>query len=153
MNRKKDIIYLDRWLEFHPYSKPVQSDFYYPRLCNEAFGILKEHDVLVTGVAIHRDELMQLACFIVSYFEDVISGPGLWRTFTNGVWELYGKYIPFFDSDPDDYYPDEINLEDIQFLLRYFVSMRQYDESVVSPGLFDGLEVSFRLFDLFEEEY
>lgn len=153
MNKNKDSIYLDRWLELHPFRKSVSSDLYYLRLCNEAYGIIKEYESPAIIGLLNRDEMMSLACFIISYFEDVISGPGLWLAFTNQVRELYGRDIPFFETDPDDYYPDEINMEDIQFLLWYFVSMAEYDKTITSPFMFDGIELPYRLFDLLEREY
>ncbi len=153
MKKNKDDINLDRWLELHPYSKPAQSDFYYLRLCNEVYGIIKEYESPAIIGLLNRDEMMRLACFIISYFEDVISGLGLWMAFTNQVRELYGRHIPFFDTDPDDYYPEEINMEDIQFLLWYFVSMVEYNKTITSPYMFDEIELPYRLFDLLDREY
>ena len=153
MKKNKNSINLDRWLVLHPYSKPAQSDFYYLRLCNEVYGIIKEYESPAIIGLLNRDEMMRLACFIISYFEDVISGPGLWLAFTNQVRELYGRHIPFFDTDPDDYYPEEINMEDIQFLLWYFVSMVEYNKTITSPYMFDEIELPYRLFDLLDREY
>jgi hypothetical protein len=52
----------------------------------------------------------------VSYFEDVISKIGLWKAFRQIHSEMYGKMLPFLHIR-DEYYMDEINLEDIQFLI------------------------------------
>jgi hypothetical protein len=73
MKKNRDIIYIDSWLEMHPYNKPVNSDLYYLRLCNETYGILKEYESPAVIGLLSRDEIKRLACFIVSYFEDVIS--------------------------------------------------------------------------------
>ena len=99
------------------------------------------------------EEKENLACILVCYFEDVISGSGLWQAFTAQVNELYGSYLPFYDLDPDDYYPDEINIEDIFFLIWYYISMTHYDENIISPEVFEWSELPYRIFDIFEREY
>jgi hypothetical protein len=100
-----------------------------------------------------REDTENLACFIVCYFEDVISGAGLWQAFTAQVHELYGTHLPFYDLDPVDYYPDEINIEDISFLIWYYISMTHYDQNIISPEILEWSDLSFRIFDVFEREY
>lgn len=153
MARKKEPIYMDRWLLFHPYSTPAPSDFYYLRLCNKTHRFLEENAFLESAGLLSREEMKNLACFIISYFEDVISGPGLWQAFTVQVRELYGTYLPFFSPDPDEYFPDEINIEDIYFLIWYFISMTQYDETIISPVALEWSDLSDKIFDILEREY
>jgi hypothetical protein len=153
MAKKKERIYIDRWLSFHPYSTPAPSDFYYLRLCNETFSLMKENAYLESAGLLNREEIEDLACFIVCYFEDVISGPGLWQAFTAQVNELYGTYLPFYNLDPEDYYPDEINIEDISFLIWYYVSMTQYDETIITPEALGWSDLPDRIFEIFEREY
>ena len=153
MAKKKERIYMNRWLLFHPYRTPAPSDFYYLRLCNETYGLMEEDAHFESAGFLAREEVENLACFIVCYFEDVISGPGLWQAFTTQVNELYGTCLPFYDLDPDDYYPDEINIEDISFLIWYFISMTQYDENIINPEVFEWSDLSDRIFEIFEREY
>jgi len=153
MTKKKERIFMDRWLLFHPYSTPAQTDFYYLRLCNETFSLMEENAYLESAGLLNREEIKDLACFIVCYFEDVISGPGLWQAFTVQVKGLYGTYLPFYDLDPGDYYPDEINIEDIHFLIWYFISMTQYDENIISPEAFEWSDLPDRIIEIFEREY
>ena len=96
-------IYMQRWLSFHHYSAPQQSDFYYLKLCNEIFSMLEEDDFPDEELSLSEVEKKNLACFITGYFEDVISGPGLWKAFITQVNGLYGRYLPFFDLEPDEY--------------------------------------------------
>lgn len=98
MTKRGKPIYMDRWLSFHPYSTPAQSDFYYLKLCNETHRIMEENNFLESEGLLSREEMKNMACFIICYFEDVISGPGLWQAFTVQVRELYGTYLPFFKS-------------------------------------------------------
>jgi len=153
MGKKRTKIYLQDWLAFHPYSHPKQCDYYYLKLCNEILGTLEEHPVLQLHFNLSDVELRNLACFISGYFEDVISGPGLWKSFITQVMELYGTYLPFFEPDPEEYFPDEINLEDIHFLFWYYISMVRYDEANVGPHLFEVTTLSEDIFEILEREY
>jgi hypothetical protein len=153
MAKKKERIYMKKWLLYHPYRTPEPSDFYYLRLCNETYGLMEESAYFEAAGLLAREDVENMACFIVCYFEDVISGPGLWQAFTAQVNELYGTYLPFYDLDSDDYYPDEINIEDISFLIWYFISMTQFDENIISPDLIEWSDLSDRIFDIFEREY
>ena len=94
-----------------------------------------------------------LACFITGYFEDVISGPGLWKAFITQVYELYGTYLPFFDPDPEKYYPEEINPEDIHFLLWYYISMVRDNDTIISPTIYEWSERPEEIFEILEREY
>ncbi len=40
---------------------------------------------------------------------------------------------PSLNLDPNEYFTDEINIEDIYFLLWYYISMTQYDATIISP--------------------
>ncbi len=153
MGKKRNQVYLQRWLAFHPYSSPVQSDYYYLKLSNEILGVLEEHWDLHLHFNLNDGQLKELACFLTGYFEDVISGPGLWKAFTTQVMELYGTFLPFFDPDPEEYLPDEINLEDIRFLLWYYISMVRYDEIIVSPFFLKESILPEDILEILEREY
>ncbi len=144
---------MDRWLLFHPYKTPAPDDFYYLRLCKETHRILDDNTFLESEGLLSREELKNLACFIICYFEDVISGPGLWQAFTVQARELYGTYLPFFNPDPDKYFPDEINIEDIYFLIWYFISMTLYDKTIINPVALEWSDLSDKIFDILEREY
>ena len=66
--------------------------------------------------------------------------------------EIYGSYLPFFDSDPEEYYPDEINPEDLRFLLWYYLSM-VHDDTTISPTIYEWSELSEEIFEILEREY
>jgi hypothetical protein len=153
MARKKESIYMQRWLSFHPYPAPQQSDYYYLKLCNEIYKVLEYGEFPDEEIQISDEQKKDLACFITCYFEDVISGPGLWHAFITQVKELYGTYLPFFDPDPEEYYAEEINPEDIHFLLWYYLSMIFRDDSVISPSIYEWSEHSEQIFEILEREY
>ncbi len=159
MSKRKtgDAIYLEQWLDFHPYMRPAQSDYYYLKLCNEFYAILKD-DFDVTEFELSSDETKCLACFLACYFEDVISGPGLWRVFTRRTKELYGTWLPFYKpaNGPyftGEYFPEEINYADINFLLWYFFSILRMDEDQISPEYIVDSYLPGKVFDIMEREY
>ncbi len=139
------------WLSLHPYTKAAQSDFYYLRLCNDVADILFSYDYFEIELDLSDDKIKDLACFLTAYFEDVISGVGLWKAFTQQHLELYDTCLPFFI--PDEYYQDEINPEDIMFLLWYYSSMVLYEERILSPAIFAEAPPVIDIFDLFFSEY
>ncbi len=144
---------MQRWLSFHSYNAPQLSDYYYLKLCNEIYNLLRDDDFPDGEIGISDEQKKDLACFITGYFEDVISGPGLWKAFITQVSELYGTYVPFFDPDPEEYYPDEINPEDIHFLLWYYLSMVYSDDSIISPSIYEWSDHSERIFEILEREF
>lgn len=85
---------MQRWLSFHFYNAPLQSDYYYLKLCNEIYNVLR-----------------------------------------------------------DDDFPDEINPEDIHFLLWYYLSMLFSDDTIISPLIYEWSDHSERIFEILEREY
>ncbi len=145
----KDRIYIQDWLEMKPYDKQKPTDLYYLRICNEIKEGLEEDPYLNYTLIelIGKKYVNSFICFIVSYFEDLISESGLWSAFIHAHKKLYGTFLPHYK--PEEYYEDEINPEDIYFLTWYFVnsiSDETYygfnDESIfeISEFLFDYLD-------------
>ncbi len=136
------------WLEYHPYAQSSPDDYYYQKLCNK---LLKANIDEPLCQDLSWSEYKRLTCMLVCYFEDVISETNIWHSFTNEHKKLYGKYLPFYNTT-DDYFDDEINKQDIQFLIWHFFSM--LDEN----RLFNPFQLLFSrfakvVFKLFEAEY
>lgn len=58
----------------------------------------------------------EAAISISQYFQDTISQSGGWKVFSDLFVKRYGTYLPFY-IPVDEYIPDEINKEDISFIL------------------------------------
>jgi hypothetical protein len=95
-----------------------------------------------------ENDINTLACFLTSYFEDIISGTNIWNAFVRKHKQLYKKHLPFFD--PKEYYEEEINVEDIHFLIWYFINTLQ-ENSVIFPYHPQFRIISDRVMDLFED--
>lgn len=76
--------------------------------------------------------LKEICLYTAAYLEDVISELGLWRSFVNKHSELYGTALPFYTLTPD-YTKDEINEEDIRFIIWNTLQKAPYPHSYIHP--------------------
>jgi hypothetical protein len=90
----------------------------------------------------------------VAYFEDVISETRLFSTFTKQHEKMYGKKLPFYEIS-DDYLDDEINRQDILFLIWYYISIHK-EKMLFDPYFINChniKKVVSRTYDLFDREF
>lgn len=102
-------IYPNMWLHIHPYQRLAPSDSYYVELANRLFALCRDGGL---PASIHK----QVCLYAAGYLEDQVSGLGLWQGFTRELRKLYGTYLPFYPTGTD-YMPDEVNVEDLYFLI------------------------------------
>lgn len=108
-------IYPKEWSEWHPYKKTTPVDSYYADLATDIYSYLTPIQAEQKLFETEEDTRRFCIC-LTAWFEDVISGTGIWQTFTSECKRLYRSYLPFYRLTKN-YYPDEINLEDVCFLL------------------------------------
>ena len=104
------------WMQIHPYKQSTPIDSYYTSLANRIYDMMVETELINS---FEPEDTKQICIRMAAYFEDVISGLGIWRAFITKYKELFGKYLPFYTPD-DHYYDDEVNYEDVRFLLWHF---------------------------------
>lgn len=92
-----------------------------------------------------------IICSLVAYFEDVISEAGMWRSFIREHKRLYGRHLPFYTMDENDYFEDEINKEDVQFLLWHFFSL--LSREIIDPYDPSLADMAQNIFGVLEEEF
>ena len=140
---------LKDWLAMKPYDTPVYSyDTFYLKQCQTVYSYLIDNGHLFQKWELSRQQIKELSCQIVSYFEDYIVEIGIWRTFIETNKELYGYCLPFYDlSEYDETY---INIEDIAFLIWHYVTKYSEEEYIVNPDHDVIMELSEKIFDLFE---
>jgi hypothetical protein len=150
MKIRKGSVYIQDWMRFHPITKQSTCDSYYLGLSKEVFKLLQndEYESLISGL--DDDDLKDFACFLTCYLEDIISKTGIWQAFTSAHFELYNKYLPFYKLD--EYYHDEINPQDIQFLIWYFINGK-FLEEYLSPVDKLLLELSYEIYEIFDREF
>lgn len=111
MKQKK--IYMKAWLDIHHRSKVVDTDQWYLDFANSLLPMIGD-SYLYGGET--EEERQLVAMMLALYLEDCVADDGHWRQFIHWHQESYGRYLPFY-SLSDEYLPDEINREDIAFLL------------------------------------
>jgi hypothetical protein len=149
MSKKK--IYIKDWLLLKPYETQTLTDGYYLQLCNKVKQfLLPPNEPSVIQMYLEDEEIDLLACYLTSWFEDLVSGSNVWNTFIKVHKNLYNKPLPFYDSE--EYFEGEINPQDISFLIWYFLNTVQ-DEKFISPFNHFIEECAFDVFQVFDDEW
>ncbi len=148
---KKERIYIQQWLDFKPYQSQTATDSYYLKLSNEVKHVIttNTHSLVLQGY-LQAQEIDMLACFLTSYFEDIISETNLWNSFIKKHKELYNKQLPFYFLE--EYYEDEINLQDVSFLIWYFMNTIQ-EEKFIAPFNDFIIETAKKVFAIFDNAW
>lgn len=143
-------IYPKEWLKLHPYKQTDSTDLYYTGIANKLYSYL---NTSIVSDAFDDDEnIRHTSLTLAAWFEDVISQIGIWQAFTAECKKRYGSYLPFYPLD-DNYYPDEINLEDVRFLLWHHIQYFRSKDTIVNPEN-PGIElVANDLYYILAEEY
>ena len=103
------MIYMHDWLYLHPYKGEQPSDSFFVELANRLNGLWK-----LKGIS---EEAQRKVClYLAAYLEDQISDLHLWQTFLAEHERLYGRVLPFYETGAD-YLKDEVNVEDVCFIL------------------------------------
>lgn len=138
-------LYIKDWLAIHPYTQQQPTDRYFVELVNRLYDLCPLTDV-------PQMFKKKLCLYTAAYFEDVISGLGLWQAFATKHTELYGNPLPFYTIQPD-YIKDEINEEDIRFIIWNTLEKAPYRHPYTNP-LDSNIEETGRLFfQILEDEY
>lgn len=136
-----------RLSHFLPSASP--SDAYYTKLANKLFDLISFNGIDPRFTAL---DLREITLSIASYFEDVISDVGLWRTFVTTHKELYGRYLPFYYIDEEEYLLDEINLQDIFFLL-WAGAQRHNEDSILNPENPNLIQLATQIYNFLDAEF
>lgn len=140
-------IYTNDWLKIHPYTAVQPSDSYFVNLSNKLYRAC-------TLTALPDIFRKKLSLYIAAYLEDQISELGLWKSFTAEHKRLYGKYLPFYPTAPD-YVADEINEEDIRFIIwNTWQKVSSLHEKIyINPNEQAIAEQARIFYDILEEAY
>jgi hypothetical protein len=146
---KQDKVFMSDWLKLKPYSNPnLQYDNFYLNLCNEVYEILKSEEDFFEDKEMEREQIKQLSCVVVSYYEDFISEIGIWNAFIEHNKTTIGEYLPFYPTD--DYENEYINWQDIAYLIWHYVT-KWYDERIHSADYRPFVESGKEIFELLEQ--
>ncbi len=144
-------IFIKDWLELKPYGKQTITDSYYLKICNDVKKVITTNkQSFVLQRYLDNEDINLLSCFLTSYFEDLISEINIWNSFVRTHQRLYMKQLPFYNLD--EYYEEEINLQDICFLIWYFLNTVQ-EEKFISPFNDFIVETAEKIIDVFDKEW
>jgi len=150
-NLSKRIVQKD-WIQLHPLKIQSPSDFYYIQLSNKILFALDKDKY----TALFEKKLIrQFALTAAAYFEDVISNIGLWRAIRQINFKKQRKYIPFINTT-EEYQLDEINPEDIQFLIWTLVQRNELEQDKDTFINIENPIVSYvcvLIYDILDAEY
>lgn len=145
----KNGIFLEDWLVLKPYKRQTSTDSYYIGLCNKVKKlILSDGRDKLIAVYLDQEDINNLACFLTSYLEDLVSDTNIWNSFVRVHLRLYGKQLPFYSFE--DYYEEEINVQDLCLLVWYFISTME-EEAFISPFSDLIFDIANSVMVLFEE--
>ncbi|MDD3038367.1 DUF3843 family protein [Bacteroides sp.] len=149
---KQQKIYMKTWLDSHSRLKLVNTDEWYLELANNLLPVIGESD-MYRGET--EETQQQVAITMALYLEDCVADSGNWRQFIRWHLKDYGRYLPFYTIS-DSYFSDEINKEDVAFLLWAVNSPVGEDmdciENPLDEDLLDFAGVLYKLLDeVFEE--
>lgn len=148
---KQQKVYMKIWLDYHDRLKLVDTDQWYLDFANRLLKVVSESD-LYGGET--RDAQQRVAVTIALYLEDCVSDGGNWRRFIRWHKENYGRYLPFYKLS-ESYLPDEINKEDVAFLLWGIGSSGEEmtGDCVENPFDPDLLEFADMLYELLDQVF
>ncbi|HZJ35806.1 MAG TPA: DUF3843 family protein [Gillisia sp.] len=146
----KSKIYIKDWLLLKPYKKHSKTDLYYLKLSNSVKRAINNGNTFTLYRFLDENDINLLSCFLTSYFEDIISETNVWNSFTAKHTELYGKRLPFFNTDI--YFENEVNPQDVAFLIWYFINTIQQN-TFIGPYSEFILDIGTSIADVLEEEY
>ena len=122
VNNKREKIYMQDWILLHTYRESSSDDQWYLEFAESLIPALKKSDMLQSFVF---NDYKDLALVLTVYLEDAVAEGGCWHRFKNKYQHLYERSLPFYLPDPSLYYADEINREDVQFVIWSFLSSPQ----------------------------
>ncbi len=128
-----NLITMKDWLAMKPYATPIiKYDDFYVLQCQKVHQVLNEQSAWLQKYGVSRDQMKELTCQLVSYFEDYINKIGIWRSYIDYNKELYGYFLPFYDlSEYDETY---INVEDSAFLMWHYLVKYTEEQYIINPN-------------------
>lgn len=143
------------WIANKPYRKLSAVDLKYIKYANELLDLFVEVQDRVPFLQEFEsyDSFKKLACFLVAYMEDKASNLGLFNTFTRLHKEMYGKLLPFYTTG-EEYDPELLNKEDLNFLLWYFTNAESESKffGPMNPEFEAMAQILFNQMELYWEE-
>ena len=139
-----------KFMRMQPYAhKVTEVEEYYLHLAGK---LAKEWDKIGALPFLSDAQREAVVLAVVGYFQDIVTDAGIWRSFTMMHRHLYGKSIPFYPHT-DAYTIDELNLDDLRFMIWYAIEGQHYHNFNISPLHEDIERLAERFFEMLDEVY
>lgn len=79
-------LYIKDWLAIHPYIQQQATDRYFVDLANRLYSTCTIREI-------PESIKKKLCLYTAAYFEDVISGLGLWQAFIKNIWNYMIRHF------------------------------------------------------------
>lgn len=140
------------WLGANERTRVLPTDKWYLDFATSILPLVKASPLF------NKEELrtqIDAAISLGMYFQDAIAQSGGWKLFSEAFQGVYGTYLPFYPLS-DDYTPDEINQEDIAFVLwtlksQFSIFDKEY--TLFSPYDKDLLALSQSAYELMDARF
>lgn len=106
-------IHIKQWLDANKRTRVAPTDKWYLDFAARILPLIKQSPLFQNEETVSSTDA---AISLSIYFQDAIAQNGGWRSFAEAYYEQYGHYLPFYTLT-DTYIPDEINIEDIAFII------------------------------------
>lgn len=117
---------MKQWLEMNERNQALPGDPWYVDFARKLFPIISNSKAFGRS---NLNEQISVTLTVCLYFQDAVAQSGGWKLFADSYRSCYGTPLPFYQLT-DTYVPDEVNLEDIAFVLWTFNSHTViFDES------------------------
>lgn len=148
---KRQKIYRKAWMEARVFAPQSDSDQWYVDFANRLLPLVEKSAYIKLLPA---GQEVKVTLYLTWYLEDCINNMGGWNRF---IWfhsELYGRYLPFYTLT-DEYMADEVNPEDVKFILWSLASVVDEDFPVEPADPFDPVisEFADEVYALLDAEF
>lgn len=102
------------WKRTHPMGIDCGSDKFYANFANT---LQRKLGAMRLPPNVPEGFVRETAMTIAAYLEDFVTDLGVWRTMRGLYRERFGTWLPFYDCSHADYAEDDVNIEDVQYLV------------------------------------
>jgi len=139
-------IHMQDWLKINQRTKVSTIDSWYVQFANRLLELI-DNSLLYKQQTVSEKIRASLSCAI--YLQDAVGQNGGWKAFSERYYQLYHAYLPFYILP--QYIPDEINQEDVSFILWTLLSEQNSNPTkteilIKDPLLPELLELARRIY-------
>lgn len=140
---------MEYWREAHLLPLLCPTDVFYVKYARKLRDRIKKADF---ERKLSPEDMTEIALTLTYYIEDVVSGLGGWRSFIMEHKRMYGRYLPFYETDEDNYYVDEVNEADVRFLI-WMIFQKRNTDVIVNPENSYMQKLAHEVFVILDEDF